>query len=121
MKGTKGISLYRIGQTMPTIVFADPKGGAGKSTAAVILATQLARKGAKVTILDADPNKPVSEWAKRGTPENLLVVGGVVLDQDRSLPAVTPRQLFEEAEISGGVEDCVLAIIEPRAPEFDRA
>ena len=52
---------------MPTIVFANPKGGAGKSTAAVILATQLARRGAKVTILDADPNKPVSEWAKRGT------------------------------------------------------
>ena len=40
---------------MPTIVFANPKGGAGKSTAAVILATQLARRGGKVTILDADP------------------------------------------------------------------
>jgi hypothetical protein len=51
---------------------------------------------------------------------SVLVVGGVVLDQDRSLTAVTPRQWFEEAEISGGVEDCVLAIIEPRAPEFDR-
>ena len=37
---------------MPTIVFANPKGGAGKSTAAVILATQLGRRGAKVTILD---------------------------------------------------------------------
>lgn len=55
---------------MPTIVFASPKGGAGKSTSAVLLATELALKGAGVTILDADPNKPVSLWAKRaGCPK----------------------------------------------------
>lgn len=42
---------------MPVVVFANPKGGAGKSTSAVILSTELARKGAAVTILDADPNK----------------------------------------------------------------
>ncbi|BDC53203.1 chromosome partitioning protein ParA (plasmid) [Bryobacterales bacterium F-183] len=60
---------------MPTVVFANPKGGAGKSTAAVILATQLASKGADVTILDADPNKPVSQWARRGnTPSRIKVV-----------------------------------------------
>jgi chromosome partitioning protein len=62
---------------MPTIVFANPKGGAGKSTAAVILATQLARRGAQVTILDADPNKPVSEWARRGVLENLTVIAEI--------------------------------------------
>lgn len=60
---------------MPNIVFASPKGGAGKSTSAVLLATELAQKGAAVTILDADPNKPVSQWAKRaGCPENLTVI-----------------------------------------------
>ena len=31
---------------MPVIVFASPKGGAGKSTSAVVLATELALKGA---------------------------------------------------------------------------
>ena len=63
---------------MPTIVFASPKGGAGKSTSAVLLATELALKGAGVTILDADPNKPVSLWAKRaGCPENLTVVANI--------------------------------------------
>ena len=45
---------------MPTIVFASPKGGAGKSTAAVLLGTELAAKGGDVTIIDADPNRPVS-------------------------------------------------------------
>jgi chromosome partitioning protein len=63
------------GIIMPTVVFASPKGGAGKSTSAVILATELAGKGATVTIIDADPNKPVSQWAKRpGKPRTLSVV-----------------------------------------------
>jgi chromosome partitioning protein len=63
---------------MPTIVFASPKGGAGKSTSAVILATELAREGASVTILDADPNRPVSHWARRsGCPDTLRVIADI--------------------------------------------
>jgi chromosome partitioning protein len=63
---------------MPTIVFASPKGGAGKSTSAVVLACELARRGAAVTIIDADPNRPVSAWARRpGRPEGLEVVAEV--------------------------------------------
>jgi chromosome partitioning protein len=63
---------------MPTIAFASPKGGAGKSTSAVVLATQLARKGVAVTVIDADPNKPVSRWARRpGCPETLAVIAEV--------------------------------------------
>ncbi len=66
---------------MPTIVFASPKGGAGKSTSAVILATELAGKGAAVTIIDADPNRPVSRWAKRpGKPASLTVIEDVTED-----------------------------------------
>jgi chromosome partitioning protein len=60
---------------MPTIVFASPKGGVGKSTAAVLLATELASNGAAVTIIDADPNKPLSQWAGRpGKPFTLTVI-----------------------------------------------
>lgn len=59
---------------MPTIVFANPKGGAGKSTSAVILATQLALAKASVTILDADRNKPIVFWSQTGTmPEGITV------------------------------------------------
>jgi chromosome partitioning protein len=66
---------------MPTIVFASPKGGAGKSTSAVLLATELAERGTTVTIIDADPNKPVSAWAKRpGKPDTLTVVADVSED-----------------------------------------
>ena len=63
---------------MPIITMASPKGGVGKSTAAVILATQLAESGASVTIIDADPNKPVSRWARRpGKPHNLTLIDNV--------------------------------------------
>jgi chromosome partitioning protein len=63
---------------MPTVVFANPKGGAGKSTSAVILTTQFALRGAAVTVLDADPNKPVSQWARRaGCPEMVSVVADI--------------------------------------------
>lgn len=59
---------------MPTIVFATPKGGAGKSTSAVLLATELVNRGAAVTIIDADPNKPVSNWARRSKIPDMLTV-----------------------------------------------
>jgi chromosome partitioning protein len=66
---------------MPTVAFASPKGGVGKSTSAVLLASELAERGASVTIIDADPNRPVSAWAKRpGKPANLTVLADVSED-----------------------------------------
>ena len=50
---------------MPIVTVASPKGGAGKSTASVILGTELAHAGADVTFLDCDPNKSISIWAGR--------------------------------------------------------
>jgi chromosome partitioning protein len=60
---------------MPTIVFASPKGGVGKSTAAVLLSTELASHGGSVTMIDADPNRPITQWASRpGKPAKLTVI-----------------------------------------------
>lgn len=59
---------------MPTISFVQPKGGAGKSTSALILAAELA-KGAQVIVVDADPNAPIAKWASRGKgASNLEIV-----------------------------------------------
>ena len=70
--------LIQQGGDMPTIVFASPKGGVGKSTSAVLLGTELAARGATVTLIDADPNKPLSRWGKRpGRPSELSVVADV--------------------------------------------
>jgi chromosome partitioning protein len=66
---------------MPTIVFASPKGGVGKSTSAVLLSTVLAERGGSVTMIDADPNKPITQWANRpGKPAKLRVVSEVSED-----------------------------------------
>jgi chromosome partitioning protein len=45
---------------------ASPKGGSGKSTASILLATELAYAGAETVILDCDPNRSISVWAQRG-------------------------------------------------------
>jgi chromosome partitioning protein len=50
---------------MPVITIASPKGGAGKSTASVILGTELAYAGAEIAILDCDPNRSITIWADR--------------------------------------------------------
>jgi chromosome partitioning protein len=63
---------------MPVIAFSSPKGGAGKTTAATLLATVLAERGANVAVIDADPNKNVVDWARLpGKPANLSVTGEV--------------------------------------------
>lgn len=71
---------------MPTISFASSKGGAGKSTSALLLATELAERGGSVTLIDADPNQPVSQWSKLpGLPPKLTVVA---VDEDSLLDAI---------------------------------
>lgn len=66
---------------MPVVAFANPKGGAGKTTSALILASELAAKGAQVTIIDADPEKWISQWgALPGKPGNVSIVGEVSED-----------------------------------------
>ncbi|OAH27639.1 stability/partitioning determinant [Methylorubrum populi] len=49
---------------MYVIAFANPKGGTGKTTAAIILAEQITMAGATVAILDCDPNQNIVTWGK---------------------------------------------------------
>jgi len=66
---------------MPVISLANPKGGSGKTTTALILATQLAENGASVVAVDADPEQWLSQWAARpGRPERVVVHEGATED-----------------------------------------
>jgi len=62
---------------MPVIVMASPKGGVGKSTCAVLLASEFARMGADVTVLDCDPNKSLSRWAAHGLPSGVTLLNNI--------------------------------------------
>lgn len=50
---------------MQVIVFASSKGGVGKTTAALTLASVLTHHGASTTLIDADPNAPLALWGRR--------------------------------------------------------
>ncbi|WP_339110156.1 ParA family protein [Thioclava sp. GXIMD4216] len=63
---------------MPVISFASSKGGAGKTTSAIILGTELAQ-GTSVTMIDADPAGRLARWSELAPlSDNLtvLVSGG---------------------------------------------
>ena len=62
---------------MYVITFANPKGGSGKTTSAMLLAEQVAASGGRVAILDLDPNANIIAWsearAEEGKPVPFVV------------------------------------------------
>lgn len=63
---------------MPTIVFASSKGGVGKSTTALAFSQCLVKQGFSVSLLDADPNAPLTKWAEISElPDQMKVIGGL--------------------------------------------
>lgn len=58
---------------MPVITFASSKGGAGRTTAAIILATTLARKNT-VILIDADPDHRLMSWSTKASLPGRLTV-----------------------------------------------
>lgn len=96
---------------MPTIVFVSPKGGAGKTTAALILACELAR-GAAVTVIDADPNHPIKSWATQADAPNVTVVADAdeenILERIEEAAAQTP---FVVVDLEGTAAKIVLLAV----------
>lgn len=59
---------------MSVISFATSKGGAGKTTACIVLGTTFADQ-LKVSIIDADPAHRIKRWADKGPyPESISVI-----------------------------------------------
>ena len=97
---------------MPTIAFISPKGGVGKTTAALLLASEIAR-GAQVTVIDADPNHPIQAWGEGATlPENLSILANVdednILDRIEEAAAQTP---FVIVDLEGTAAKIVLLAV----------
>jgi chromosome partitioning protein len=114
---------------MPVIVIASPKGGAGKSTTAVLLGTELAHAGANVTMLDCDPNGSLSLWAERGPlPPRITVLSdvdeaGIIRtirehDQDSSVVIVDLEGVASRL-VSRAISQADLVITPMRATTLD--
>jgi len=77
---------------MPVLSFANAKGGAGKTTAALLLATELAERGNKVCVIDADPQRWITQWANMpGKPVGISII-------DQVSPATIGSVISEELE-----------------------
>jgi len=67
---------------MSVVVFASSKGGAGKTTACILLACEFALQGKSrsigVSLVDADPNQHSAKWMKQGgAPNNISIFENV--------------------------------------------
>jgi chromosome partitioning protein len=71
---------------VPVISIANPKGGAGKSTTALVLGTSLTAKGASVSIIDCDPNQPIKAWATGPSRNTVRVLSDVT--ESRIVPVI---------------------------------
>lgn len=67
---------------MTVLSFATSKGGAGKTTSAIVLGTTLARKGHLVTIIDADPASRLIEWFKTTTDNGIKLKNITVISSE---------------------------------------
>jgi chromosome partitioning protein len=91
-----------LGHAMPVIVISNPKGGTGKSTTSLVLATTLARHGASVTAFDCDPNRHLVAWKDGPSQSKVEVIGHADSSNiARMLKAEAARQQFVIADLEG--------------------
>jgi chromosome partitioning protein len=105
--GWQGERVHSVEGNMPTIVVANPKGGSGKSTTSLVLGLTLARKGAKVTLIDADANHPLTTWHNGDTRE-LDVIGGLT---DANFVSVLDREASQRDAVIVDLEGAATRIV----------
>ncbi|MFS8110613.1 ParA family protein [Rhizobium jaguaris] len=90
---------------MPIITFANTKGGAGKTTVALVLATELARRGLRVALLDADTQQWMSRWHRlSGASANFDIVADVSDDTiEKQIKDIKKRTDYIIVDLPGGL------------------
>lgn len=83
---------------MYVITFANPKGGSGKTTSAMLLAEQIAISGGRVAILDLDPNANILAWSESRKDEGKDVPFSVHARPQADETVALIDQLSEEVD-----------------------
>lgn len=107
-----------------TVALMNSKGGVGKTTATIYLATALAQRGLTVEVWDADPQGSASEWVAAAeetgpAPFDLIAVNAASLRRQRSR---TDLVLIDTPPGEASLQNAVLAradlVIVPTAPSW---
>ncbi len=110
---------------MPKVIsILNQKGGVGKTTIAVHLATALARKKKRVLLVDADPQGSALDWsAARKDPALFPVVGLPKSSLHKELPALAanydfvvidgPPRVYDVARSAIMASDLVIVPVQP--------
>lgn len=98
---------------MTTIAISNLKGGTGKTTTAMLLATSLQRQGYTVTVVDLDPQGSATEWAhmadEAGTPLPFTVILGNV-QTTKNLREITEFTILDCPPGNPGLIDTAIAV-----------
>lgn len=92
---------------MKQITFASFKGGAGKTTAAMAVASTLTAQGERVALIDADENSPLVDWREAAQSAGTWDQRCVVIEAD-------DLRSFENAFERAASEEFDYAIIDTR-------
>jgi chromosome partitioning protein len=118
--------------SMQVIVFASSKGGVGKTTSALALASVLTHHGAPTTLIDADPNAPLALWSSRfpdGVPAALTVKTAFRTDVAEVIDAASDPYVIvdlegsrnDEVSVAIGRADLVLIPMKGNQLDADEA
>lgn len=112
------------------ISIASLKGGTGKTTTAILLATAIARQGHSVTVIDTDPQGSATEWAQRAADDGTPLDFTVTVGNARTLTRNAPNSDFVLIDCPPGnpqiidaainAADHVIIPVRPSAIEVDR-
>ena len=108
---------------MKILAVMNEKGGSGKSTVALNLATALHRAGQRVVLVDADPQGTARDW-RAASPDGANLPDVIALDRPQMLQSLrtlaadvvvvdTPAKAEQMAAAVIRVADVVLVVIQP--------
>ncbi len=103
---------------MQRIVVLNPKGGSGKTTIAINLASYYAVQGLRPVLMDYDPQGSSTRWLKKRSPPQPLIHG--IAAYDRNARTTRSFQLRPPGDSQRQVIDTAAAIEAREMPELVR-
>ncbi len=110
---------------MPTIAVANSKGGVGKTTICMLLASEISRQNAEVTIIDGDPNKHFAKWASQAMLPNVVessqntIINDIELAETKTSFVVIDLEGSANMTMAYAISKADIVIIPTQASDLD--